>query len=527
MNFTEKLAVYLKAAYPIIGVETYEEGRLLETGIYPLKMPVERRLYQWDCATGMVDTTDRNKPVKLDKTADPMAMLAIVSGNVESAIFVLKDIHAHFNNVRHIRMLRSMIKTLSNRKQTIVLVAPRLNLPFDLQKDVQMMDFALPTKAELSAMTETFIETSIRRNENAAYKEFRLSLSDREAIVEAATGMTSIEFCNALSSCSIGQSQDNGKLTMTGDFPKRIFDEKIINLKNGLLEYVPEAGGFDTIGGLTPVKEWAKQRRLGYEEVARKAHLPYPKGCLLVGLRGCGKSVLAMAIAQAFNFPLFKLDIGKIFGSKVGESEGNVRELIRLLEGLGRAVIYMDEIEKGLNNSAASGQGDSGTGSRVFGTLISWMAIKKCPVFLIGTANNIDVLPPELIRKGRFDEIWWVDLPTSEERVDIFNKLLQHKFQREFEVTGVKDKLITSTKDYSGAEIEAVIEAALYEMLSSKDKNFRKILESTIERTEPQAQINPEYINKMREKSKAGYRKANDPEVHNASVSNMYRKVQL
>ena len=225
----------------------------------------------------------------------------------------------------------------------------------------------------------------------------------------------------------------------------------------------------------------------------------------------CGKSVLAMAIAQSFGFPLFKLDIGKLFGSKVGESEGNVRELIRLLESLGRAVILVDEIEKSLNTNAASGQGDSGTGSRVFGTLISWMALKKCPIFIVGTANNIDALPPELIRKGRFDEIWWVDLPSAEERVDIFNKLLQHKFKRELRIKDVDDPMITESKDFSGAEIESVIEDALYEMLEPGQKyTLGLLVEKVLSKTVPQARINPEYIDSMRKKAASGYRMAND-----------------
>lgn len=515
-NFTNKLQVYANAGYALIGVETHEEKRVKNeiASIVPLlstqiaDKPVSYVLYEWTRVLGLIKyTVGDKKPEIVSNVADYAKILPAINGIDVPAIFVLSDFHPAFKNPENIRMLRELGNIMSGKHQTLILVSPRLDLPLDLKKDVQMMEFALPTRVELNLMLKLFLDNTIKVQ--PAYKDLTLSEAEQTAIVESAAGMTSLEFENALSSCVIMQGS---KITMTGDFAKNIFNEKISNLRTGFLEHLPETPGFQDVGGLNVVKSWALARRAGFEAPARELHLPYPKGVILAGFKGCGKTLVATAIASAFGFPLFKLDMGRIFGSKVGESEGNIQELIRLMEAMGRAIILIDEIDKHLSIGATSGTGDSGTGSRVFGTFLSWLSSRKCPIFVIATSNNLEALPPELTRKGRFDEIFWVDLPTAEERVDIFNSKLQHQFRTDLCVANTLDLLITASVDFSGAEIEAVIADALYMVLGGSKVPLRQLIKNCLDLTNPYARVDPQYVVDMRKKAAAGYKLASNIE---------------
>jgi AAA+ superfamily predicted ATPase len=526
MKFSTKLTTYIQASYAIIGVETHEESRIIEHEIHKVvKAQPGTELYEWDMATGLVNITNAKKPVILSNTNSDVRVLASIAGTKGRAVFVLKDFHPSFRNPAVVRTLRSLIPQLASsgadaKRQTIILVSPQLDLPIELQKAVQMLAFPLPDREDLIQMLQGFIKDSV--NANLTERQVELSRAELEVIAEAAVGMTSTEFCNALAACAIMQQGEDGKCTLTGGFARMIFEEKIINLKNGFLEYLATPPSIDDIGGLDLAKAWAITRRDGYTQRARDLHIPYPKGVMLFGIPGGGKTELAKAIGSIFNFPVFKLDIGKLFGSKVGESESNVREVIRLLEGLGQAVVLLDELEKYLGKQVTSGGGDSGTSSRVFGTLLSWMSEKKCPVFLVATVNDLSALPEALTRKGRWDEVFFVDLPTEQERLAILMALIHRRYKQpkeELDDTTRVD-LGRATEGFTGAELDAAIGDALYDRLEQNAKDTEKDERTIYERVlvacrsiKPQSEVNPQYITALREQAKLGYKSASSTEV--------------
>ncbi len=515
-SFRTKLTNYLDAAYTILAVESHEELRIISE----IRDIAKERKFaadpnkpnkltpisyaEWDCASGMDKISWDKGEMKVENVngaREPVAALAQVEQNEAPGIFVFKDMHPFLGKDVVTRKIRNMLGMLKERGSSIILVSPRQNIPVELSKEVQTVDFNIPDRSDLQRLFNSFIENSIRAR--AEYKDLSVTKSYGESVAEAAMGMTEMEADNAFSLSYIAIKRSKGEITFNGEFNTRVFEEKIGALRNSALEYIPTTTGFEQIGGMENLKEWAMLRRQGFEEAARAIRLPYPKGTLLAGFKGTGKTVTSMAIAKEFGFPLFKMDVGKLFASKVGETEANTRDLIRILEGLGRAVILLDEIEKSFNTNATSGGGDSGVSSRLFGTLISWMALKKCPIFIIGTLNNHEVIPPELLRKGRFDEVWWIDLPTTEERIAIFKALLTHRYKP----NGWKDEMLSMeilerTRDFTGAEIEAAIQEALYASLVSKD-SFDKLLFTACDGIQPQAQLDASGVESMRSKAKA------------------------
>lgn len=520
-SFETKISYYLAACYSLLAVESHEEGRCLGeirravSSRNAAAKANETRYYEWDVAAGLVEVNpeDGKSIAGTQDTKDPIKLMAAIGGLAHRAVVVLRDLHPFLANASVsvaagtvCRQLRNLAVTMRNKRQTILLLSPRLALPVELQKEVQLVEYSLPDAAELNRLLDLTLNNIQKKQPEA---KVVVSNSQREAIIEAARGMTSLEADNALSLVTIITHRETGKLSLNGEFSRLVFEEKIVNLKNGFLDYMPTKAGFDSIGGMEELKKWALQRRIGFEEAARAANLPYPRGCLLTGFAGCGKTAAAQAMASAFEFPLFSLNPGKLFGSKVGESEANVRELIRLMEGLGRVVILIDEMEKSFNESAVSGAGDSGTSSRVFGNLLTWLSLKTTPTFLIGTVNDIDKLPAALKRKGRFDEIWFVDLPTPAERLQIFNVLLKYKFKRKLQLASVNAELVEKTRDFTGAEIESAIEDSIYALIGDP-KNLDKKLESklveVVSGINPQAQLDPAQVATMRKLAERGFR---------------------
>lgn len=283
------------------------------------------------------------------------------------------------------------------------------------------MDYDLPDSAAINERL-MFIKDSINK-ELAEVEKPLIEISDTvvEGAVEAAKGMTHLEVENAFALAYISAKK------FDSNFVEAVFQEKIAQLKkNGLLTYMEPNISFDNVGGMQGLKNWLNTRKKAYTKEARDYNLPMPKGMLLASVPGTGKSLICKAIAKEFDCPLFALDIGSIFDSLVGNSEKNMREMIKTVESIGKCVILIDEIEKALSNSAVSGSGDSGVSSRIFGTFLSWLNDRKNPAFIVATTNNHTLLPSALIRKGRFDQLFWVDLPTADERREIFNVLLKN-----------------------------------------------------------------------------------------------------
>ncbi|HLL84981.1 MAG TPA: AAA family ATPase, partial [Longimicrobium sp.] len=266
--------------------------------------------------------------------------------------------------------------------------------------------------------------------------------------------------------------------------------------KNGLLEFIHVDDTLDSVGGLDHLKVWLSRRTAAFGESARKFGLPEPKGLLLLGVQGCGKSLTAKAVASHWRLPLLRLDLGRIFSGLVGSSEENLRKAIRVAEGVAPAVLWVDELEKGISGAASSGSGDTGVTARVFGALLTWLQEKTAPVFVVATANRIDALPPELLRKGRFDEIFFVDLPEAPEREEIFRIHLKRRNRdaRAFDVQALANRAV----GFSGAEIEQAIVSGLYEAFAEGAELQHKHVLQAIEETQPLSVTMREHIEQLR-----------------------------
>ncbi len=347
--------------------------------------------------------------------------------------------------------------------RTLIVLAPLLRIPPELEKDVTLLDFPLPGEPEIRHLLDGMIAT------DAAGGRIEVQLDDRgkEKRAKAALGLTVGEAENAFARAMV----NDGRLT--ADDVEVVLEEKRQTIrKSGLLEFVPVDVELADVGGLENLKRWLAKRNESWLAEAAAYGLPAPKGVLITGVPGCGKSLTAKAIASAWQLPLLRMDIGRVFSGLVGSSEQNMRTGIATAEAASPCVLWIDEIEKGF--AGVAGGGDSGTSSRVFGSFLTWMQEKSRPVFVIATANNIDRLPPEFLRKGRFDEIFFVDLPTYSERCDIWGIQLLKRVRSDEVRAGLEkdaaliDALAGVSEGYSGAEIEQAVTAGLFDAFAER-----------------------------------------------------------
>jgi len=311
----------------------------------------------------------------------------------------------------------------------------------------------------------------------------------RERLVEAALGLTYVEAENVFAKSIVRNK--------TFDVPTILSENKHIIRKSGILEYYEAQESLDEIGGLETLKSWLQKRRGAFTSKARDFGLPLPKGILLIGVPGCGKSLTAKAVGAAWQMPLLRLDVGKIFGGLVGASEENIRKALKTAEAIAPAVLWLDEMEKGFSGTGSSNMSDGGTTSRVFGTFVTWMQEKTSPVFVIATANDVRSLPPELLRKGRFDEIFFVDLPSRDERKQVFEIHLKKK--RRDPATLDLGKIVEATPEFSGAEIEQAVVSALYDAFDGETDLTTEGIVGSAREIVPLAVTMKEGIDGMRE----------------------------
>ncbi len=497
----KKLSNLIRARFPYIYITTYEEERvtnLLKKIVRePKLVKVPRDVYIWTQTNGLVND-ETEKPIP--GTVTPSKALEYVEKCDKDAVFLFYDLHVYFgvNNrgcdyelVRRLRDLVSVLKTSQARKN-VFFISPDLIIPDTLQKDITICNFPLPSLKEISTKLNTMI------TQNVKVKSDTLTEEDKERLCKAALGLTLQEAENAFALAMVNDG------TISIDDLKIIMDEKMqVIKKTGILEFVTTNLSIDDIGGLDNLKSWLKKRNNSWSENAKKYCIPAPKGVLITGVPGCGKSLTAKAMSAIWQLPLLRLDLGKIFSGLVGSSEENMRRAIATAEAVAPSILWVDEIEKGLSG-VNSGGGDSGVTSRIFGQFLTWMQEKEAPVFVIATANNINNLPPELMRKGRFDEIFFVDIPTFNERVEIFRLHLQKRLKdkdvaQKVQVTDeLCQKLASLTEGFIGAEIEQVVISALYEAFFEKRALELKDLEKTIKNTVPLSTTQREQILSLR-----------------------------
>lgn len=511
MSFAAELEVLIRARYPLIYIQTSEEMRILPV-VLEIAARRGKKAFEWSYSTGIVaaGASIQSQKNRSAGTKDPLAALDQVLEQVEPAIFLFKDFHPFLarSNFAVIRKLKDIALHLKNSFKTVILVSSILEIPAELDKEITVLTFPLPTKDDLGALLDRILE-DVR-----SLREVRIDLDNggRDRLLQAALGLTLGEAENVFAKIIVKDAR------LSGEDVNEVFAEKQqIIRKSGLLEYYATTENFANVGGLTILKDWLVKRSAAFTPEARAFGLPFPKGVLLLGVQGCGKSLCAKAISSLWQLPLLRFDMGRMFGSLVGSSEENVRRAIAVAESVAPAILWVDEIDKAFSGSQGSGSSDGGTAARVFGTFLTWLSEKNAPVFVIATANDISHLPPELLRKGRLDEIFFVDLPGEPERADIFRVHIgrRGRFAETFDLP----RLAAASADFSGAEIEEAINSALYEAFYDASELTTEHVLTSIRQTVPLARTMDEQISRLRSWAEGRARNAStlrdaDPGAH-------------
>lgn len=489
-----ELETLIRARYPIIYVISWEEKRV-EDALRAITRERGKKLHTWTITQGFANASGQRD----NTTRDPLAALDYVMRSPDQAVFLLKDFHAFISDVNVTRRLRDLTLALKNSFKNLVILAPILKLPGELEKEITVLDYGLPSFEDLGKL----LDDIVRSVKDTPGIKTDLTPLEREQVLKAAQGLTTTEAENVFAK-SLVEKRGFDVDVILGE------KEQIIR-KSGILEYFPLSEKFADVGGLDLLKDWMDKRTASFTDKAREFGLPEPKGILLLGVQGCGKSLSAKAIGALWRLPLLRLDIGKVFAGLVGASEENMRKAIRVAESVAPAILWLDELEKGLSGTQSSGSSDGGTTSRVFSTFLTWLQEKTVPVFVVSTANQVEALPPELLRKGRFDEIFFIDLPSEEERADIFGIHLR-KRKRDPALFDLK-ALAAASPGFSGAEIEQVVVEALYDAFDKdRDLTTDDVLEA-ISATVPLSMTMREKIAYLRDWAETRARKASSAPV--------------
>ena len=494
-----QLSRLFRARFPYIYITTWEEERAINLIKKISKseklIRVAREVYVWTQTNGFVVDGQ-----KIDGTQSPDKAIDFIRDCNKNSVFVLCDFHVFFgvkgrqvdyNVVRRLRDNLSDLKTSKFRKNVIFL-ASELLIPETMQKEITILDMPLPTLSEIKAKFDKMI------TQNTQIDTSGLDEEGKEKLCKAAMGLTLQEAENAFALAMV----NDGKVDVS-DLDIILSEKMQVIKKTGILEFINTDIKISDVGGLENLKSWLNKRNNSWSESAKKYCLPAPKGVLITGVPGCGKSLTAKAMSAAWQLPLLKLDFGKIFSGIVGSSEENMRKAIKTAEAVAPSILWVDEIEKSL--SGLNSNGDSGTSSRIFGTFLTWMQEKTAPVFVIATANNINSLPAELLRKGRFDEIFFVDLPTQREREEIFKLHLSKRLKDKDVASKIEinsdlyKQLAQMTEGFVGAEIEQVVISALYEAFFNKRPLEFSDLANTIKNVVPLSVTQKEQILAIRQ----------------------------
>ncbi len=485
-----EIETLIRARYPILYLVTSEELRA-EQIVGEVAQRRQKKVFEWSCSTGMIPagTSIQSQRSRNPATRDPLAALEQVIEQVEPAIFVFKDLHPFLTPANHavIRRLKEIALHLKNSFKTIVILSPVLEIPTELEKEVTVLNVPLPAREDLETLLSKILE-DIKQFKHIAIE---LDEAGRERLLQAALGLTLGEAENVFAKIIVKDQR------LSADDVGEVFAQKQqIIRKSGLLDYYAASEGFEHIGGLSVLKDWLNKRAVAFSTEARDFGLPSPKGILLLGVQGCGKSLCAKAVSSHWQLPLLRFDMGRMFGSLVGSSEENVRRAIAVAESVAPAILWVDEIDKAFAGSQSSGGSDGGTAARVFGTFLTWLSEKVAPVFVVATANDISQLPPELLRKGRFDEIFFVDLPSVDERAEVFRIHLS-KRGREPERYDIA-AFVEASRDFSGAEIQEAIISALYDAFYAREELQTAHILSVLGETVPLARTMDEQIGRLR-----------------------------
>ena len=441
MAFEQELDIYLRSRFTLMVLVTPEEERALQS-VKQVCDKAKRPCLSWDAADEKFQAVT-NWRGKIPPGSDPKTALEEVDKAEGDGLFVLKDFHDCWSNPLLKRKLRSVAQRLKFSKKSILITAPSGKIPVELKDEAVILEYPLPKNDEL--------ETVLQRLTQTPGVKVNLTKLGREKLVQAALGLTAAQAQRVFAKAIVS----NGKLD-DRDISLVTEEKKQIIRESQALEFyaVHETPG--DVGGLGVLKEWLRLRERAFSQEARDYGLPAPKGIALIGIPGTGKSLTAKMIGSLWKLPLLRLDVGSLFGSLIGESEERTQKALRLAETVAPCILWIDEIEKAFS----FGSRDGGVSKRIFGTILTWMQEKTAPCFVVATANDISSLPPELLRKGRFDEIFFLDLPTAAERQEIFTVHLRkrNRLPQDFDVA----MLARQSEGYVGAEIEQAIIDGMY-----------------------------------------------------------------
>jgi len=486
--------------HPIIMIDTVEEERvhaLLTAACNDSLLQIS--LFEWSIAGGLYRSvespnnrwqnkyappgTRANQP--LDKTADPLDMLRHIQQLKMRAVFWLKDFTPHLKDPVAARTMREIADQFSHNQSVLVLSDTRGSLPPELQPDVVHFDLHLPDDGELYDAINATVG-GLRKQHRITIE---LGIDDMPALVKAMRGMTLKQVRQVLTYCAIHDGELNR------DDIQRVLKRKArIIHEEGLLDYIPPEENTAQLGGFKGLKQWLAYAKVGFSPQAQEFNLPAPKGILIVGIQGCGKSLAAKTIARQWHLPLLKLDAGRLYDKYVGESDKNFRRATTLAATMAPCILWIDEIEKSMGQTGSDA--DGGLSRRLFGYFLTWLQEKSHEIFVVATANDLSMIPPELLRKGRFDEIFYVDLPEAKERGEVIAIHLSRHNQppQAFRLQA----LIEATAGFSGAEIEQAIIRAHYVALSEDRPVDTELLLSRIQHTVPLSVSRREDIERLR-----------------------------
>lgn len=511
METLERLKILIDSSTPIVVMETVEEMRavrLVRTACSSLNLAA----FEWTIAGGLVrcgsDTADlgfengslpaggyvahapdTENAKAIYNSREPAQMLANLEAISIEAAFILKDLHRHIDDPVVVRRLRDVGQKFATNRRTLVLTAPKISIPPELASLVEYLKLPLPDRRRLRQI----IDEVLVRVSRAHTLQRRLDANGIDAIAENLRGLTEEEAERAISQALVA------RYALCPETATDVLEAKKAMLKRQeMLDFVEVSDTMASVGGLDNLKRWLAQRRGAWEDKAREFGLEAPKGVIVLGVQGCGKSMCARAIAGEWRLPLVKFDTAAVYDKYVGETEKRIQKVFQVAEGLAPCVLWIDELEKVFAGSGAdSASADAGVSSRLLASFLSWMQDRKAPVFVAATCNNVTVLPPELIRKGRFDELFFVDLPNQAERKQILGIQLSKRKRNpaEFPLEQIAD----AAQGFSGAEIESVVQTALYAAYSQKQALTNGHLIDAIKGTVPLSTTRAEEIAALRE----------------------------
>ena len=496
-----EISALLRARNTLLWIVTREEQRV-ERAITEAAASAKYVTLFWDCSTGVSEASGKGRT----QNGDPAGVLAMIRDSKERAVYVLRDFHKWSDPVT-MRALKSRARELKsaspNEARSIVVLSSSNEVPPELAAVARVIEYPIPDRVEMGRILDDLIG-SVREDVRAT----ALAAGSRDAAIDAALGLTAEE----AESC-----YSHSLVTLKRIDPALVAAEKkrVVTREKVLTWYDPDPRGLDAVGGLDALKAWLVSRRAALSERARAYRLPAPRGVFLAGLPGCGKSLTAKCVAAAWGVPLLRLDLGALRSKYVGESEANIRKALSVAETVSPCVLWLDEIEKALAGSTGE-QGDGGVSADALGAVLSWMQERQGSVFVVATANDVRALPPELLRKGRFDEVFWVDLPTKAERAEVLcSALAEHgRSAKGIDLA----KLAAVTEGFTGAELAALVPDALFASFADGERDLTtKDLIAAARTVVPLAETAKEKVDALRAWAKGRARPASTPEKTNGS----------